>query len=191
MQPDEAVSPEGTPAPATPPEAVGVEETPLTEEESQAARQANHRAVAEAAKLFLLEQAAVPPKGLGVAARRRAAPLVAKPLLSEEERQAAREARQELKRAKVQPALRSVLEKKLVGLHDAQEMLQVMNTELALQRAQRLHGDEGGSRQTLRVLTVVALFALLISALGAMSWLQDRFARTGFSRHRADAVSQK
>ena len=187
MQPDEAVSPEGTPAPATPPEAVGVEETPLTEEESQAARQANHRAVAEAAKLFLLEQAAVPPKGLGVAARRRAAPLVAKPLLSEEERQA----RQELKRAKAQPALRSVLEKKLVGLHDAQEMLQVMNTELALQRAQRIHGDEGGSRQTLRVLTVIALFALLISALGAMSWLQDRFARTGFSRHRADAVSQK
>ena len=75
-------------------------------------------------------------------------------------------------------------------MYDAGEMLRVMDTELALRRAQRLSGGGGNSRQALRVLSVAALFALLIAALGAMSWMQDRLARTGFSRHRVEVKAE-
>ena len=133
----------------------------------------------------------VSPVATEVAAPRRAVPLVAKPLLTEEERQAARRERQERARAEAESAERPALEKKLAALYDASDMLRVMDTELALRRAKRSQGDAGGSRQALRVLSIAALFALLIAALGAMSWMQDRLARTGFSRHRVETVDKK
>ena len=79
---------------------------------------------------------------------------------------------------------RSALECKLAGLYDATDMLRVLDTEVALQRAKRLHG--GGSRQTLRVAAIALFFTLLVAALGAMSYLQGKLAERGFSRHRAD-----
>ena len=126
-----------------------------------------------------------------MAAPRRAVRLVAKKPLTEEERQAERRERQERARAEAETARRPPLEKKLASLYDAGDMLRVVDTELALRRAQRLQGDGGNSRQALRVLAVAALFALLIAALGALSWMQDRLARTGFSRHRVEAHGQQ
>ncbi len=84
-------------------------------------------------------------------------------------------------------AERSVLERKLSGMYDATEMLCVLDTEVALQRAKRMHGS--GSRQTLRVAAIAMFFTLLIVALGAMSYLQSKLAERGFSRHRADTVT--
>ena len=83
--------------------------------------------------------------------------------------------------------VRSPLERKLSGLYDATDMLRVLDTEVALQRAKRLHG--GGSRQSLRVVAIALFFALLAAALGAMSYLQGQLAERGFSRHRADAAT--
>lgn len=77
---------------------------------------------------------------------------------------------------------RSTLERKLAGMHDATDMLRVLDTEVALQRALRLHG--GGSRQTLRVAAIALFFTLLIAALGGMFYLQGKMAERGFSRHR-------
>ncbi len=82
-------------------------------------------------------------------------------------------------------APRTTLERKLAGMYDATDMLRVLDTEVALQRAKRLHG--GGSRQTLRVAAIALFFTLLIAALGAMFYLQGKMAERGFSRHRTDA----
>lgn len=82
---------------------------------------------------------------------------------------------------------RSPLERKLAGLYDATDMLQVLDTEVALQRAKRLHG--GGSRQTLRVAALALFFTFLVAALAAMFYLQGKLAERGFSRHRADAAT--
>ncbi len=85
------------------------------------------------------------------------------------------------------PEPRSALERKLAGLYDATDMLRALDTEVALQRARRLHG--GGSRQTLRVASIALFFTLLIAALGALFYLQGKLAERGFSRHRADATA--
>ena len=82
---------------------------------------------------------------------------------------------------------RSVLERKLAGMYDATDMLRVLDTEVALQRAKRLHGS--GSRQALRVAAIALFFTLLIAALGAMSYLQGKLAERGFSRHGAGATA--
>ena len=82
---------------------------------------------------------------------------------------------------------RSAIERKLAGMYDATDMLRVLDTEVALQRAKRLHG--GGSRQTLRVAALALFFTLFVAALAAMSYLQSRLAERGFSRHRGDNVT--
>ena len=82
---------------------------------------------------------------------------------------------------------RSALERKLAGMYDATDMLRVLDTEVALQRAKRLHG--GSSRQTLRVAALALFFTLFIAALAAMSYLQSRLAERGFSRHRSNATT--
>ena len=117
--------------------------------------------------------------------------LVAKKPITKEEHEAERRERQERARSILEAANRPALERKLASLYDASDMLRVVDTELALRRAQRLQGDGSNSRQALRVLAIAALFALLIAALGAMSWMQDRLARTGFSRHRVEATGQR
>ena len=137
------------------------------------------------------EESAALPEPIEVAAPRREVRLVAKTPVTEEERLAARRERKERERAEAEAANRPALEKKLASLYDAGDMLRVMDTELVMRRAQRLQGDGGNSRQALRVLTVTTLFALLIAALWAMSWMQDRLARTGISRHRAETVDKK
>lgn len=132
------------------------------------------------------ENAPSAPEAPAFAAPRRARPLVPKPVLTDAERQAAAAA---LKSKSATPTRRSVLERKLASLHNAGEMLQVMDTELALQRAQRLHGG-GGNRQAIRALSIVVLFALLIAGLGAMFWLQSRMTGGGTGHHRS-AISHR
>lgn len=131
---------------------------------------------------------ATPPvEGPAFTAPPRAVRLQAKPLPTEAEILAARRARKQQKRGGERPADAPRLEKKLAGIHDAQDMLRVLDTELALQRSARLHGEGGQSRQAMRVLSVAVLFALLIAALAAMGWLQSRLAQSGISRHRIEA----
>ncbi len=124
-----------------------------------------------------------------LAAPRRAVPLVARPAPSPAARRAPLPAVSSWSQSAPLPAReeRSPLERKLAGMYDATEMLRVLDTEVALQRARRLHG--GGSRQTLRVAAIALFFTLLIAALGAMSYLQGKLAERGFSRHRADATA--
>ncbi len=124
-----------------------------------------------------------------IAAPARAVRLAPKPVVAPEAVRAAALLRKEEKSAA--PVERGSLERKLAGIHDAQEMLRVMSTELALQRTARLHDSGGKSRQAMRVLSITALFALLIAALAAMGWMQSRLAEKGFSRHRAEARSQR
>ena len=139
-----------------------------------------------------LDEAAAPQEMPAVAAPRRAIRLTAKPPpSSNQERLALRRERKERQQAEAEAARRSGLEKKLAGMHDAHEMLRVVDTELTLQRARRLAGAGGNTQQALRVLSIAVLFALLIAGLGAMFWMQDRLARTGFSRHRVETSSQK
>ena len=166
MPPEEAAA-EEMPALTTPPEVVSVEDTLLSKEESQAARHAHHRAVADAAKRFLLEQAAVSRQPSGLAARRRAAPPRGKnsPFRRGTSGSAGGTPGTPTSQDRT-PSCAPCSEKKLVGLHDAHEMLQVMNTELALQRAQRLHGSEGSSRQALRVLTGRRAFRAINRSFG-------------------------
>ena len=192
MQPEETVLSPGTPVTAAPARRVRVgavrppETVPPREISAEAETATN---VGPAAGVP--EDAVIVSEPAEVAAPRRAVRLVAKMPVSEEEKLAARRERREREQAEAEAAKRPALEKKLAGMHDASDMLRVMDVELALRRAQRLQGDGGNSRQALRVLTVAALFALLIAALGAMSWMQDRLARTGFSRHRVEAVEKK
>lgn len=138
------------------------------------------------------EEILSPQEPLAHAAPPRAVRLTAKKPLTEEERLAARKARRAQTEApKAPPQTRAFLEKKLAGLHDAQDILRVMDTELALRRSARSVGEDGKSRQAMRVLSVTVLFALLIAALAAMGWLQSHLAQTGFSRHRPEIRSQK
>lgn len=133
-----------------------------------------------------------PPEGPAFTAPPRAVRLQAKPLPTEAELRAARLARKQKKESAVgKPADTPRLEKKLAGLHDAQDMLRVMDTELALQRSARLHGAGDQSRQAMRVLSVTVLFALLIAALAALGWLQSRMAQSGISRHRVEGKGQR
>ena len=70
------------------------------------------------------------------------------------------------------PAPLSAVESKVVGLQDPAEILRVIGTEAALRRAQRLSGAGDSQRQTMRLLSVCMLFALLAAAVGAMWYLQ-------------------
>ena len=79
------------------------------------------------------------------------------------------------------------IERKLAGLSDAADMLRVLDVEVALQRAKRLHG--GGSLQVLRVAAIAGFLLLLIAALGGMSYLQGKLAERGVSGHRADVTA--
>ena len=123
------------------------------------------------------------------AAPRRAVPLVAKPAPPPVARRAPLPAVSSWSQAAPLPAKaeRSVIERKLAGMYDATDMLRVLDTEVALQRAKRLH--DGGSRQTLRVAAIALFFTLFIAALAAMSYLQSKLAERGFSRHRTDAAA--
>ena len=124
-----------------------------------------------------------------VAAPRRAVPLVAKPAPPPAARRASLPTISSYSAPVPPPAAaeRSAIERKLAGMYDATDMLRVLDTEVALQRARRLHG--AGSRQTLRVAAIALFFTLFIAALAAMSYLQTRLAERGFSRHRADAAT--
>ena len=70
------------------------------------------------------------------------------------------------------PRQLSAIESKVVALQDPAEMLKVIHTEAALRRAQRLSGAGDNQRQTIRLLSVCMLFALLAAAIGAMWYLQ-------------------
>lgn len=130
-----------------------------------------------------------PPADLPIAAPARAVRIVAKPPAPAAVRRAPLPAVSSYSQVAPLPAResRSALERKLAGMYDATDMLRVLDTEVALQRARRLHGS--GSRQTLRVAAIALFFTLLIAALGAMSYLQGKLAERGFSRHRAEAVT--
>ena len=83
-----------------------------------------------------------------------------------------------------QPAQVSAIERKVAGLHDPDEMLNVVRTEAALRRAQRLSGAGEAQRQTMRLLSVFMLFALLVAALGAMWYLQTSLRGSHRGAHR-------
>ena len=70
------------------------------------------------------------------------------------------------------PAVLSAVESKVVALENPAEILKVIRTEAALRRAQRLSGMGDSQRQTIRLLSVCMLFALLAAAIGAMWYLQ-------------------
>ena len=70
------------------------------------------------------------------------------------------------------PAQVSALEGKVAATQDPHEILNLIRTEAALRRAQRLSGAGDAQRQTIRLLSIFMLFALLIAAVGAMWWLQ-------------------
>ncbi len=64
------------------------------------------------------------------------------------------------------------IESKVAALRDPEEILNAVHTEAVLRRAQRLSGQGDAQRQTIRVLSVCMLFALLAAAIGAMWYLQ-------------------
>ena len=70
------------------------------------------------------------------------------------------------------PAALSAVESKVIALENPAEILKVIRTEAALRRAQRLSGVGDSQRQTIRLLSVCMLFALLAAAIGAMWYLQ-------------------
>ena len=74
------------------------------------------------------------------------------------------------------------LEAKIVAAgHDPAQILQTLDTEMALRRAgRRINGQD--NVQALRVLSVAMLFTLLLAALGAMSYLQNQLIGHGFKR---------
>ena len=82
----------------------------------------------------------------------------------------------------------SAIESKVVALQDPAEMLKVIHTEAALRRAQRLSGAGDNQRQTMRLLSVCMLFALLAAAIGAMWYLQTSLQGSHRAR-RAPAAS--
>ena len=127
--------------------------------------------------------------GAAIAAPPRAVRLVAKPAPPPAARRPPTPAASSYSQAAPLPAREkiSAVEWKLAGMYDATDMLRVLDTEVALQRAKRLHG--GGSRQTLRVAAIALFFTMLIAALAAMSYLQGKLAERGFSRHRAEATA--
>ena len=131
------------------------------------------------------DDTADPPASPAFAAQPRAVRLHAKPVVPEEQ------VRPQEEEIVVQPVVNSLLEKKLAGLHDAQDLLRVLDSELLMQRTARLYGNAGKARQALRVLSVSVLFALLIAALAAMGWLQGHLAQTGISRHRTEMRAQR
>lgn len=128
-----------------------------------------------------------PEAPAAIAAPPRAVKLVAKPTPPPTAKRAPLPAASSYSQAAPMPARepRSALERKLAGMYDATDMLRVLDTEVTLQRARRLHGGE--SRQTLRVAAIALFFTMLIVALGGMFYLQGKMAERGFSRHRADA----
>ena len=139
------------------------------------------------------ENAAPPTDPTPFTAPARAVRLVAKQPLTDAERHAAREARRQEKAAAAaaKPVERPFLERKLAGLHDAQDILRVLDSELVIQRSIRQAGEGGKSRQAVRVLSVCVLFILLIAALAAVGWLQSRLAESGFSHHRAEIRARR
>ena len=66
----------------------------------------------------------------------------------------------------------SALETKVAATGDPLELLNLIRTEATLRRAQRLSGASDAQRQTIRLLSVFMLFALLVAAVGAMWYLQ-------------------
>ncbi len=94
-------------------------------------------------------------------------------------------------RAAAAKARRPSIEKKLAGANDSDEMLQVIGVELALQRARRLSGAGDKQRETLRVLSILMLFGLVIAVVGAMWYLQTlKQGRTNISRQRPAAAGR-
>ena len=76
------------------------------------------------------------------------------------------------KKPAARPVEVSALEGKVAATQDPHEILNLIRTEAALRRAQRLSGAGDAQRQTIRLLSVFMLFALLVAAVGAMWWLQ-------------------
>ena len=87
-----------------------------------------------------------------------------------------------------QPEQVSVVERKVAALRDPEEMLTLVRTEAALRRAQRLSGAGEAQRQTMRLLSVFMLFALLVAALGAMWYLQTSLGGGRRHSHRPPAA---
>ena len=79
-------------------------------------------------------------------------------------------------------ARRPRIESKLAGATDSEEMLRVMDVEVALYRARRLSGADDRQREVFRVLSVLMFIGLVIAVIGAMWYLQtlkDGHARIG------------
>ena len=87
------------------------------------------------------------------------------------------------------PAPLSAVESKVAALRDPAEILKVIGTEAALRRAQRLSGAGDSQRQTIRLLSVCMLFALLAAAIGAMWYLQTSLQGSRRPRRPPAAVS--
>ncbi len=116
------------------------------------------------------EIAAVAAETPAMAAPRRAQRLV--PVAPKPQRRPAAFARVPQERPASAPKPAPAIESKLAGLQDPEEILKAIRTEAALRRAQRLSGAGDAQRQTIRVLSVCMLFALLAAAVGAMWYLQ-------------------
>lgn len=105
-----------------------------------------------------------------VAAPRREKRLV--PVTPPPRRQPAATVRVPKQPAPARPTQVPAIESKVAALRDPEEILNVVRTEAALRRAQRLSGQGDAQRQMIRVLSVCMLFALLAAAIGAMWYLQ-------------------
>ena len=87
-------------------------------------------------------------------------------------------------------ARRPRIESKLAGATNSEEMLRVMDVEVALYRARRLSGADDKQRELFRVLSVLMFIGLVIAVIGAMWYLQtlkDGHARIGGQRPAAAA----
>ncbi len=89
------------------------------------------------------------------------------------------------------PGPLSAVEGKVAALKDPVEILQVVSTEAALRRAQRLSGAGESQRQAIRLLSVCMLFALLAAAIGAMWWLQTSLQGSRRTHRPPPAASAK
>ena len=137
-------------------------------------------------------EAVVPPPDADAPAPRRAVPLApptAKELAAAREIALAAARPRLAAKAAAAKASRPAIEKKIAGAADSNEMIQVIDVELALQRARRLSGAADKQREFLRVLSVLMLFGLVIAVVGAMWYLQTlKQGRANLSRQRPAAA---
>ncbi len=79
----------------------------------------------------------------------------------------------------------TAVESKVAALQDPADILKVLHTEATLRRAQRLSGHGDAQRQTIRLLSICMLFALLAAAIGAGWYLQTSLQASRRTHHPA------